>query len=199
MDLREIAVSFTLSKEEAQRETDAVAKRAGAGKIAMWSMRVLALLWLGMGVIELATNHASGQGWLDVVVGVSYGALGIARSVKVRKISPGDTTVRFSEEGVFFERPASREFSWNDIRYLIRSDTAYFLYLDRAAAEPPFDRPIAIPASALGENRIALWELAERMMIGPLRPVSAQLSMDRSGALRRTDTASIVNRHAKIA
>jgi hypothetical protein len=199
MDSREIIVSFTLSKEEAQRETEVIAKQAGAGKAAIWLFGLSAILWLAIGGIELATNHGNGKGWFDLALGGFYAAIVIAQRVKVRKVSPCDTLVRFSEAGVFFERPTVREFSWNAVRSMRRSDTAYYLNLDPAMSKAPLDRVVVLPVSALGENRTDLWELAERMMVGPLRPVSAQVSLDRSGALRRNDAGSIVNRQKVIA
>ena len=198
MDQDEIVVSFKLGVEEARLQTAELQKSMGTTKASIRLQFTAAIAYLVLGIVEVATNHLRLSGWSYIVGGCAFAYLALSRRALIINVPAGvETTVRFTVEEIVFERPAPQTLPWSAVEGVDRFDGAMTLRFLVSEIQAPLEQRIVIPRDAFSDRGIAFWHLSERMLLGPLRRVSAQLSADETGALRRTDAAHIENIRAR--
>ena len=190
----ELAVSYSLTDDEARRASAEITKRRGVTKFSLRVSLVVSGGWIAMGLVEVLGNYRPGMGWFNLLLGCLNALNAYVQNSKVVRIPAGvATAMRLGEDGIVLELPAVRALPWSAVESVERYAGSFVITLCSAAIEPPLPKRIAIPKRALGDGGNALWRLCEQTMIGPLRRVSAQLSLDVHGSLRRNDAQSIVN------
>ncbi len=198
MDQNEIVVSFTLAADEARRETVALQKNPRGMKLPIRLMSIVAVLYIVSGVTELVLDHVRvmqrASGLFHVFVGCLFAMEALLFVRSIVKVPAGETLIRFDEAGIVFERPARLTLSWAAVASVDAYDSAFILRIVPSAVTAPLQRRVVIPKRFLDDGGAAFWRLCERKLLGPLRPVSAQISVDETGALRRKDTTRLVNR-----
>jgi hypothetical protein len=163
----------------------------------LWVQRTVSALWLVSGIVDVSMNHGKGTGWLSIVGGCLYGAIALQQKAMLFHVSPGvQTTIRFSEAEIVFEQPTLQTLPWNALDGIAKYDGGLLLFFDKSAVKSPLEQRLAIPNRALGDDGVALWSLSERMMLGPLRRLTDQLSVDERGSVRRNDGEWIPNLRA---
>ncbi len=197
MDQSEIVVSFKLSADEASRQTAELQKQSGVTKTTIRIQCGVAVLWLALGISEVASNHLRPSGWISIILGCWYFVLAFQLRSRIIDVPAGvETLIHFRTKEIVVERPAPRTLPWSAVKSMDRYRGGLSIRL-ASEVKPALEQRIVLPKQAFEDDGIALWHLAEQQLLGPLRRVSAQLSVDERGALRRTDANHIENLRAR--
>ncbi len=194
MDQSDIVVSFTLSDDEARRQTADLQKKTGVTKALVRLQLGVGVPSLALGIFEVATNHMRWTGWFYALYGLCYVFIALQTKSRLIDVPAGvETSIRFGPAEIVMERPAPQTLPWSAVEGMDRYEDALIARFFVSEIKPPLEQRIVIPKRAFADGGLAFWHLSERMLLGPLRRVSAQMSVDETGALRRMDAMHIDN------
>jgi hypothetical protein len=165
-DEKDRFVSFRLTGEEARAANIDIFRRSG---VPDWSRR---LNWIGAavviayGFIDPLLWHTGVVAWKIVFLGVAFALNAAAQTWGCGSVKAGvETVIRFSEAGMFCERPFALSVPWKAVRGAFDDGELIRVTL-RESLRHPVARHYVIPKRVLPDDGVALRQLLEASLIG---------------------------------
>ena len=188
-DREDIVASFRLTDEEARVANGDIRNRGGGAnwqRITCWVVAVIIIVY---GFVDPLLWQTGVIPWKLELQGLGFAILAAALTWGSGSVKPGvDTVIRFSEAGLFCERPLPLGVPWKVVRGAFDDGDSIRITL-RENLRHPIARHFVIPKRIFADEGMALWELLEASLIGKRMLISRSFVAPK----RRPDVRAIMN------